>query len=88
MMEYNQKRELPTKIIPYKDDIKKIINVYGDSFVFLLPSMQNSNAELKIDISGFKGKIIWDTSKPDGQPRRMLDTSKAKKEFGFTAKMK
>ena len=47
MMEYNQKRELPTKIIPYKDDIKKIINVYGDSFVFLLPSMQNSNAELK-----------------------------------------
>ncbi len=35
---------------------------------------------------GFKGKIIWDTSKPDGQPRRCLDTSKAKEEFGFTAK--
>ncbi len=37
-------------------------------------------------ITDFKGKIIWDKSKPDGQPRRMLDTSKAKKEFGFGAK--
>jgi len=34
----------------------------------------------------FKGKIIWDSSKPDGQPRRCLDTSKAEKEFGFKAK--
>ncbi len=36
--------------------------------------------------TGFKGEIIWDTSKPDGQPRRMLDTSKAEREFGFKAK--
>ncbi|MBA7473558.1 GDP-L-fucose synthase [subsurface metagenome] len=35
---------------------------------------------------GFKGRIFWDTSKPDGQPRRMLDVSKAKGEFGFVAK--
>ncbi|MBM3707417.1 MAG: GDP-L-fucose synthase [Actinobacteria bacterium] len=34
----------------------------------------------------FKGNIIWDTLKPDGQPRRCLDTSRAKKEFGFEAK--
>jgi len=34
---------------------------------------------------GFKGKLVWDTSKPDGQPRRCLDVSKAKK-FGFKAK--
>ena len=34
-------------------------------------------------LTGFKGKIIWDKSKPDGQPRRCLDTSKAEKEFGF-----
>jgi GDP-L-fucose synthase len=34
----------------------------------------------------YDGKIIWDTSKPDGQPRRCLDTSKAKKEFGFEAR--
>ena len=34
----------------------------------------------------FKGEIKWDTTKPDGQPRRMLDTSQAEKEFGFKAK--
>lgn len=34
----------------------------------------------------FKGKILWDTSKTDGQPRRMLDTSRAKNEFNFSAK--
>ncbi len=37
-------------------------------------------------LTGFKGKIIWDKSKPDGQPRRCLDTSRAEKEFGFKAK--
>jgi GDP-L-fucose synthase len=37
-------------------------------------------------LTGFKGKIEWDTSKPDGQPRRYLDTSKAQREFGFKAK--
>ena len=37
-------------------------------------------------LTGFKGKVVWDTSKPDGQPRRRLDTSKAEKEFGFKAK--
>jgi GDP-L-fucose synthase len=35
---------------------------------------------------GFEGEIIWDTSKPDGQPRRMLNTTKAMQEFGFKAK--
>jgi len=34
----------------------------------------------------FNGEIRWDTTKPDGQPRRMLDTSRAEKEFGFKAK--
>lgn len=42
--------------------------------------------ELIAKLTGFKGKIVWDTTKPDGQPRRMLDTSKAEKEFGFKAK--
>jgi GDP-L-fucose synthase len=36
-------------------------------------------------LTGFNGEIVWDTSKPDGQPRRMLDTSRAEKEFGFEA---
>ena len=42
-------------------------------------------AELIAKLTGFDGKIIWDTSKPDGQPRRMLDTTKAEEEFGFKA---
>ncbi|NWG01531.1 MAG: GDP-L-fucose synthase [Syntrophaceae bacterium] len=42
--------------------------------------------ELIAKLTGFKGEIIWDITKPDGQPRRMLDTSKAEKEFDFKAK--
>jgi len=42
--------------------------------------------ELIAKLTAFKGQIVWDASKPDGQPRRMLDTSKAEKEFGFKAK--
>jgi GDP-L-fucose synthase len=36
---------------------------------------------------GFEGKLVWDTTKPDGQPRRCLDTSRAAAEFGFRAAM-
>jgi len=43
--------------------------------------------DLIADYTGFSGEILWDASKPDGQPRRCLDTSKAEKEFGFKAKM-
>lgn len=39
-----------------------------------------------VELTGFSGKIIWDTSKPNGQPRRCLDTSRAKNEFGFVAR--
>lgn len=41
---------------------------------------------LIMEITGFKGDVIWDDSEPDGQPRRCLDTTKAEKEFGFKAK--
>lgn len=44
--------------------------------------------KLIIKLTGFKGKIIWDKTKPDGQPRRCLDTTRAAKEFGFKAKTK
>ncbi len=37
------------------------------------------------ELVGFRGEIIWDSSKPDGQPRRCLDVSRAQKEFGFKA---
>ena len=35
---------------------------------------------------GYTGEVVWDETKPDGQPRRMLDTTKAEREFGFKAK--
>jgi GDP-L-fucose synthase len=38
-------------------------------------------------LTGFQGEIVWDHSKPDGQPRRSLDTSRAKGEFGFRARI-
>ncbi|MBF0522426.1 MAG: GDP-L-fucose synthase [Candidatus Omnitrophica bacterium] len=44
--------------------------------------------EMIVKFTGFKGKIVWDATKPDGQPRRCLETSRAKKEFGFVAKIK
>lgn len=36
-------------------------------------------------LTSYSGQVIWDKTKPDGQPRRMLDTSRAKQEFGYTA---
>lgn len=41
--------------------------------------------ELIAELSGFKGRIAWDATKPDGQPRRCLDVSRAEREFGFRA---
>jgi len=43
-------------------------------------------AELIVKLAGFKGRLRWDATKPDGQPRRCLDTSRAARQFGFTAK--
>ncbi len=42
-------------------------------------------AELIARLSGFQGRLSWDATKPDGQPRRCLDTSRAAREFGFKA---
>ena len=43
-------------------------------------------AQLIAKLAGFQGKLVWDTTKPDGQPRRMLDVTRAEREFGFKAK--
>lgn len=51
----------------------------GSSFEISIKDL----AELIRKLVGFKGSIEWDTSKPDGQPRRKLDVSKAKEEFDF-----
>jgi GDP-L-fucose synthase len=43
-------------------------------------------AETIADLTGFEGEIVWDTSMPNGQPRRSLDASKAERLFGFRAR--
>ena len=44
-------------------------------------------AEKIREMAGYQGRLVWDTSKPDGQPRRCLDVSRAKALFGFAAQM-
>jgi GDP-L-fucose synthase len=46
----------------------------------------NELVSLIAKLTGFSGQIVWEASKPDGQPKRCLDTSRAKKEFAFEAK--
>jgi GDP-L-fucose synthase len=43
-------------------------------------------AETICELMGFKGEIRWDATKPDGQPRRAVDVSRAAQEFGFRAR--
>ena len=42
--------------------------------------------ELIAELTGFKGRLVWDTTKPDGQPRRCLETTRAEQAFGFQAR--
>ncbi|HEX4935576.1 MAG TPA: NAD-dependent epimerase/dehydratase family protein, partial [Gemmatimonadaceae bacterium] len=44
-------------------------------------------AETIADVTGFEGEIVWDTSMPNGQPRRSLDSSRAEALFGFRARV-
>jgi GDP-L-fucose synthase len=44
-------------------------------------------AELIARLTGFTGRLVWDTTKPNGQPRRSLDTTRAESYFGFRARM-
>jgi len=43
--------------------------------------------ELIAKLTGFNGRFVWDTSKPNGQPRRRLNVERAEREFGFKAKI-
>jgi len=44
-------------------------------------------AELVAELTGFEGEIVWDTSMPNGQPRRSLDASRARELFGWAARV-
>ncbi len=42
-------------------------------------------ARMIADATGYEGELVWDTTQPDGQPRRCLDTTRASEQFGFRA---
>jgi len=65
-----------------KYDKREPINL-GAGFEISIKSL----VELICELAKFDGEIKWDIPKPDGQPRRCLDTNKAKKEFGFQAEI-
>lgn len=83
----------PTREFLYVDDAAEGIRLALERYDKPEPVNLGSGMEISIkDLTetiarhvGFKGKIRWDTSKPNGQPRRHLDVSRAEKEFGFRA---
>jgi len=85
----------PTREFLYVDDAARGIILAGEKYDKSDPVNLGTNEEVSIaelvklisDLSEFDGKVMWDTTKPDGQPRRCLDTTKAKREFGFEAKV-
>lgn len=82
-----------TREFLYVEDAAEGILLAAERFNSSLPVNLGSAMEISIkdlleliaELTGFEGQIVWDTSKPDGQPRRSLDTSRARQEFGFVA---
>ncbi|MEW5911255.1 MAG: GDP-L-fucose synthase [Thermodesulfobacteriota bacterium] len=85
----------PTREFLYVDDAAEAIILASERYDKSDPVNLGADFEISIKdlaqmiarLSGFKGRIIWDPSKPDGQPRRRLDVSRAQAEFGFRARM-
>ena len=85
----------PTREFLYVEDAAEAIllataHYNGSEPVNLGSGMEISIRDLAEKIArltGFTGKFVWDTSKPNGQPRRALDISRAEQYFGFRAKM-
>lgn len=84
----------PTREFLYVEDAADGILLATEKYDKKDPVNLGTGKEIKIKdlvtliakLTGYEGNIVWDTSKPDGQPRRCLNTSKAKEEFGFEAK--
>lgn len=85
-----------TREFLYVDDAAEAIVLATQNYDKSFPINIGSGFEISIkDLAtlickyvGYAGKLVWDTSKPDGQPRRRLDVNMAKKEFNFSAKAK
>ncbi len=84
----------PTREFLYVEDAAEGIVLAGERYDSPEPINLGSGEEISIsalaelvaDVTGFEGEIVWDASKPNGQPRRRLDVSKADRQFGFRAR--
>lgn len=84
----------PTREFLFVDDCAEGIALAAERYDGAEPVNLGSGREIPIKglakliagLTGFTGRIAWDASKPDGQPRRCLDTSQAEKLFGFRAR--
>jgi GDP-L-fucose synthase len=83
----------PTREFLYVDDAARGIMLGAEKYDKPEPVNLGTSEEISIkdlvaliaELTGFKGSIVYDSSKPDGQPRRKLNVERAKNEFGFTA---
>ena|SRR3989338_1547800 len=84
----------PTREFLYVEDAAEGILLAAEKYNWSEPVNLGSGMEISIRdlvyliarLTGFKGEIVWDDTKPDGQPRRCLDTSRAERLFGFRAR--
>jgi GDP-L-fucose synthase len=84
----------PTREFLYAEDAAEGILLAAEHYNKSLPVNLGSGKEISIKtlveaitrLTGFKGKVVWDTMKPNGQPRRKLDASRAEECFGFRAR--
>ncbi len=84
----------PTREFLYSTDAARGIVMATQHYSDAAPVNLGTNSEISIrdlaelicEIMGFDGELIWQTDQPNGQPRRCLDTQRAKQAFGFEAK--
>lgn len=84
----------PTREFLYVEDCAEAIVLATERYDGAAPVNIGSGFEISIkdlveliaELTGFRGRIVWDTTKPNGQPRRCLDTRRAWELFGFQAK--
>jgi len=85
----------PTREFLYVDDAAEGIVLALERYEKPEPVNIGSSSEISIkdlvsliiSLTGFEGQVVWDTTKPNGQPRRRLDTTRAERAFGFKAKV-
>lgn len=84
-----------TREFLYVDDCAEAIVLASERYNDAEPVNVGAGFEISIrdltekiaDLVGFRGQIVWDTSQPNGQPRRCLDTTRAEERFGFKARV-